>query len=178
MKHWHKWTKAEDKFLKENYEWIGDKHLAAMFQKRFPKHYPWTLKHIEKRRSYLGLNRTHEQIHILRYINNQDGRQLKMWDKRNRMKDGEIRTWNKQTYIKHNGKVILYHRFLAGAKKGQVVRRHEGGVRIVTLSDNARLNAKIRAALPDDLKQTIKALNKLKKLIYGKENKRSARNTV
>ena len=177
MTRWYRWTKEMDDYLLEKFGSIGDTKLAELFEKRFPKHYQWTNKQIEKRRSYLKLKRTKEQEHWLRCLNNKDGRQFRMWITRGKMKNGEVRNWGGRKYIKIKGKIIPYHRHLVKAKKGQVVRTFEGGVKIIDRAENQRLNAKQRALLPSDLKQTVKALNELKKIIYGKENTRLTRNT-
>lgn len=159
-----------DNYLRENYGWIGDTRLAEMFEEKFPKHYPWTKKHIEKRRSYLGLKRTAEQESCLRVLNNKDGRQVKMWQTRGAATEGDTRIWKGRKYIKVNGRFVDYYRHVAKAKPGQVVRSHEGNVKIIDRAANQRMNAAIRAALPPELKQAVKALNKLKKVINGKEN--------
>lgn len=172
MTRWCKWTKAMDSYLRVNYGWIGDTRLAEMFEEAFPKHYPWTKKHIEKRRGYLGLKRTAEQESCLRVLNNKDGRQAKMWETRGAAKEGDTRIWKGRKYIKVDGQFVLYYRHITNAKPGQVVRSHEGTVQIIDRSTNQRLNAQIRASLPPELKQAVKALNKLKKVINGKENSR------
>lgn len=174
---WHKWTPEEDELLRLKFETVGDTKLAELFNQQFPKGYPWTKKHIEKRRGYLKLKRTPEQENRLRALNNQDGRQLRMWDSRgDKMKDGEIREWKGRKYIKVNGRPTPYFRHIANAKPGEVVRTHEGGIRIIDKKENQALNAKLRAERPSELKQTIKALNELKNILYGKENRRPQRN--
>lgn len=178
MGNWCRWTKDMDDYLKEKFGQIGDTKLAELFEVKFPKPYPWTKKHIEKRRSYLKLKRTKEQEHYLRCLNNKDGRHFKMWDKRNRMKEGEVRTWNGRQYIKHNGEVLLYRRVLKNAKKGEIVRWIDDEYQVITMAEHATMNKKKSMELPADLKETITALNKLKKLLYGKENSRPARNSV
>lgn len=175
---WHRWTKQEDIFLLANYRTIGDTKLADLFEKKFPKGFPWTKKHIEKRRTYLGMKRTPKEENRLRVMNNKDGRQLRMWDARGAAKEGETRVWKGRKYIKVNGKFVLYFRHLAKAKKGEVVRVHEGDIRIITKAENQALNAKIRANRPSELKETIKVLNELKNLLYGKENRRPQGNAV
>jgi hypothetical protein len=177
-KNWTRWTPAMNKFLGDNYEWIGDTHLAAMFEERFPKNHPWTKKHLEKRRMYLKLVRTIEQRRIIHWINNQDDRHKKSWDVRGRMQENEVRSWNGRKYIKINGEVLLYNRHLVKAKKGQIVRAYEGGLEIITQQENQRRNAELRAALPPELKDTVKALNQLKKILYGKENSGSTRDAL
>lgn len=171
---WCRWTSEMDGFLIENFEWIGDTHLSDMFAKRFPKPYPWTKKHIEKRRSYLRLKRTSEQENILRIINNWDGRHSKAWNTRGRNPEGTIKVWKGRRYIKVNNRFTLHDRHIAGAKPGQIARSYEGKLRIISQAENAILNNKMRAALPPELKRTIKALNQLKKIIHGKENRRLA----
>lgn len=178
MANWYKWTEKMDLYLLLNFQWVGDKRLAEMFQEKFPKHYPWTKKHIEKRRGYLGLKRTDEQVSHIRRINNGDGRHYKAWDTRGRMQEGEVRTWEGRKYIKVKGKVHLYYRYITNARKGQIVRTHEGGIRIIDQRENQLLNAKLRAARPPEFKRTVKALNQLNKLLHAKENRGSTRNAV
>lgn len=171
-KHWTKWTERMDEFLTQHYHKIGDKTLAWLFEKKFPKHYKWTLKHIERRRFYLGLKRTPEEVFRLNQIKNGDGRHSKMWITRGASAEGTIKTWRGRKYIKINGKFVDYHRHEIKAKKGQIVRSHEGMIKIIDRKENQRLNAEIRKSLPPDLKATIKILNKLKN--HVKENSRPA----
>jgi hypothetical protein len=181
QKGWTKWTAEMDAFLIQEFGWIGDTYLADMFAERFPKPYPWTKKHIEKRRSYLGLRRTPEQEHVLRCLNNMDGRHFKAWDKRDRMKDGEVRIWyenHPRKYIKIGNRVVLYGRYLKQAKKGEIVRVIDDDYQVITMAEHAKMNKAKSLSLPKDLQETIKELNRLKKLIYGKENSRPARNIV
>jgi hypothetical protein len=178
MANWTKWTPEMDAFLLENYEWIGDTHLAVMFQEKFPKTYGWTKKHIEKRRKYKGLKRTAEQRHILQCLNNADGRHEKMWDTRGRVKEGEIKHWDGRVFIKVSGEMVDYYRHIVGAKSGEVARKYEGELRIIDKKENQRLNAMARANRNPELKSTIKALNTLKKLLYGKEDRRFKRDAV
>jgi len=178
MKRWHKWTEMEHRFLVENYGLVGDTKLAEIMNKKFPKGYPWTKKHIEKRRNYFGLKRSKDQEHRLRVLNNSDGRHQKMWNTRGRMNEGEIREWKGRKYIKVNGETILLHRYLAGARPGDVVRSHEGMIEIISRKENQRRNIAIRLAQPEELRKTVKALNKLKNILNGKENRRFKGNTV
>lgn len=167
-KNYTHWTTSMEKFLIENYSSIGDTQLAQMFEKKFPKSFTWTKKHIEKKRYYMKLKRTAEQENRLRVLNNRDGRQVKTWDSRGRMKDGDVREWNGRKYIKFNGRTILYSRYSVNAKPGEIVRTHEGGFKIIDRRQNQRINADIRKNRPSELKQTIKALNQLKKICQGK----------
>ena len=172
MTHYTHWTPKMLAFLKKNYEWKGDKELAALFEKRFPKHFPWTSKQIEKRRSYSNMKRTREQLYYIHCQNQKDGRQKKMWDTRGRMQEGEVRTWDGRSYIKHNGKVIIHARYLANAKAGQIVRVHEGEISIIDRSQNQKLNAAIRKSKTPELKQAIKLLNRITKTIHAKQTNR------
>jgi hypothetical protein len=59
------WTEIQVLFLKENFETIGDTELSQIFQEKFPKSKVWTKRHIEKKRKYLSLHRTPEQISLI-----------------------------------------------------------------------------------------------------------------
>jgi hypothetical protein len=59
------WTDEQITFLKENFETIGDTELSQIFQEKFPKNKVWTKKHIDKKRKYLNLHRTPEQILLI-----------------------------------------------------------------------------------------------------------------
>lgn len=56
------WTEEQTQFLMDNYKAIGDVELAEIFNKKWPKKKDWTNKHIDKKRNYLGLARTKEEI--------------------------------------------------------------------------------------------------------------------
>lgn len=167
-----------DDYLREKFGWIGDTKLAELFEKRFPKHYGWTKKHIERRRSYMKLKRTKEQEHYLRCLNNKDGRHFKMWEKRNKMKEGEVREWDGRKYIRHKGKTLLYSRYVTKAKKGQIARWTGKEYQVISMAEHAVMNKRNSMELPPDLKEAVKALNQLKKIVYGKENSRPERNPI
>lgn len=179
MGNFHRWTKAETNLLISKYQTIGDKKLAELFNIKYPKKvHKWTRQHIEKKRNYLNLKRTHDQVTKLRIENNRDGRQVKTWDKRGRMQEGEIRNWNGKLFININGQKIPYHRYIMDAKRGDIVRRIDGQFKIITMADNARLNKQRSMEYPPELKEAIKALNQLIKLTNGKENSRPTRNAI
>jgi hypothetical protein len=67
------WTDEMVVFLKENYRFHGDKKLAEIFQKRYPKQKAWTLKHIEKKRNYLGLHRSKEELQAIKARQTKEG---------------------------------------------------------------------------------------------------------
>jgi len=60
------WTDEQVAFLRENYRHIGDKELASIFNTKWKKNKTWTLKHIEKKRSYLKLKRTKDELNAIR----------------------------------------------------------------------------------------------------------------
>jgi hypothetical protein len=67
------WTNKQIQFLKDRYQTIGDVILAEMFNKKFPKKKLWTKKHIEKKRKYLSLIRTPEEIYAIRNEHSKPG---------------------------------------------------------------------------------------------------------
>ncbi|GEP97678.1 hypothetical protein CCY01nite_39380 [Chitinophaga cymbidii] len=87
--------------------------MAEIFQKRWPKEKGWTKKHIEKKRKYLKLERTPQEIRVIHQRNVKAGRfaqcPVKAWNKRGRSPEGEIRYWThkvtgrKYPVIKCNG---------------------------------------------------------------------------
>src|ERR1700754_4629603 len=91
------WTEEQIQFLKDNYQAIGDSELAEIFTTRWHKEKGWTLKHIEKKRMYLKLKRTKEELQAIqdrnvemgRFAHCPDGR----WLKYGVSKDGDIRMW-------------------------------------------------------------------------------------
>src|SRR5688572_10001693 len=102
VKRWHRWTKREHAFLVRKFMTNGDISIAAMMNEKFPKEYPWTDKHIEKRRKYFGLSRGRKAGQCFNNRNN-----LKAaWDTRGRAKQGEIREWctSQRKHIKVNGR--------------------------------------------------------------------------
>jgi hypothetical protein len=174
QKGWNKWTKEMDSFLMENYEWIGDYGLAEMFEEKFPKGYPWTNKHIEKRRSYLGLKRTKEQAMTLKYIGCLLGDHVKLWDTRGRAKEKEIREWKGRKYIKVGGRFTYHSTYDYEQRTGQklppgyVIR--DG--KLISRFDHAIINTTQRHGkrYPAALLETKILTFKLKRLTDGKEN--------
>lgn len=64
-----KWSEEQVKYLKDNFQTIGDVQIAEYFNENMPKSYLWTRRMIRKKRSYLGLIRSEEQLHIIRHNN-------------------------------------------------------------------------------------------------------------
>jgi hypothetical protein len=171
---YHSWTKEEIDFLKANYQKIGDTYLAELMQRQFPRNdIDWNKKHIEKKRGYLKLKRSKKQENSLRCLNNKDGRHFKAWDKRGRAKEGEVRIWHGKEHIKIKGRFIALHRHKAKAKAGDVVR--DG--KIITRAKHAVMNRHAWLNFSPEIRETVTVLNKLKKIVYGKKNRRPERNT-
>jgi hypothetical protein len=94
------WTDEMVVFLKGNFKEIGDKELAAIFQERWPKNKPWTLKHIEKKRNYLHLKRTRKELYAIHHRNKRNGSWENahkwMWQTRGVSPIGATRIWPDQ----------------------------------------------------------------------------------
>lgn len=123
-------SKAQEKYLIRHYHNKGDVELAEDFQKKWPKKKGWTRKHIEKKRKYLKLKRTAQEIRAIHKRNVNAGRfaicPIKAWDKRGRAKEGEIRYWRYNQagkafpVIKHHGKFIYWGRWAWSRSFGKV----------------------------------------------------------
>lgn len=115
-------TEEQTAFLINNYQTFGDCELAEIFARQWPKAKGWTKKHIEKKRKYMGLKRTEQQIKAIHDRNVKNGRYalcpVKAWQKRGVAQEGEIRYWtNRQTgrpvpVIKHEGRFIHWVRWV------------------------------------------------------------------
>jgi hypothetical protein len=113
-------TPAQEKYLVRHYQTKGDCELTEIFQKKWPKKKEWTKKHIEKKRKYLNLNRTPDQIQAIHKRNVKAGRfkicPVKAWNKRGRSIEGEIHYWTNSTgikypVIKHSGRFVHWGRW-------------------------------------------------------------------
>lgn len=67
------WTTEQIDFLISNYKIKGDVEIAEIFQIKFPKNKRWTKNHINKKRRYLKINRTIEEIKTIASINSKPG---------------------------------------------------------------------------------------------------------
>jgi hypothetical protein len=88
-----KWIKEWDNYLISNYEIKGDVRLADEFEHLFPKGHKWTFRQIRKRRVYLNLVRTKEQVKTIMNYNATQGASA--------------------TIHQNNGSVILSDKFIA-----------------------------------------------------------------
>jgi len=114
------WTEEQVKFLHDNYKLKGDLELSKIFQLTWPKNKEWTIKHIEKKRKYLSLRRTKEEINRIMDGHKNIGvyarASAKAWNTRGKSIEGEIRYWkgkNKRAFpvIKVNGTYVHYSRY-------------------------------------------------------------------
>lgn len=101
------WTVEQVDFLKANYRGMGDKEIAEIFQEKWPKNKLWTLKHIEKKRLYLKLKRTPEQLKDIKKRNAALGCWMtgKTWETRGQAAIDHIAEWEtsagyRRKYIK------------------------------------------------------------------------------
>ena len=188
------WTAEQVRFLRKNYVRIGDVELAEIFEKKWPKNKPWTLKHIEKKRVYLKLYRTPEQIEAVFIRNKRLGRfkfcPINRWILQGVMPEGTIRIWNNAEggqfkVIKTGGKYVHYARWLFSQHFGKFKRNH-----VVAFKDRNNMNVVIEnleqiprsehgrrngTKYPSDLRQTMKALKKLNVVIAKIESRQHSK---
>jgi hypothetical protein len=67
------WNDEMISFLKNSYKTIGDVEIAELFEKHWPKNKKWTKNHISKKRRYLKLDRTAEEIFAIASKNSSPG---------------------------------------------------------------------------------------------------------
>lgn len=115
------WSKEAVQFLKNNYRSMGDKEIAHKLESVQQKEKGWTLKHVEKKRLYLGLKRSPSDLIAIKKRNIiigcwKDSNQ-KMWAKRGVFPEGTIRYQRMgndyRPVIKEDGRFIPYsnHRY-------------------------------------------------------------------
>jgi hypothetical protein len=108
------WTTEQVDYLKANYRTKGDQQIADEFQDQWPKKKGWTKKHIDKKRGYLGLQRTTEEQFLIRTgrFNAED---YKDFNGKN-FPEGKLRMWHQngkfRWMIKVGKKFIAYHRYV------------------------------------------------------------------
>lgn len=176
------WTDVQIKWLKKLYQHVGDLEISMIFNEAYPKEKGWTLKHIEKKRNYLGLKRSKEQLRSIKSRNKLFGAWMvgskHTWETRGRMENGEVRTWKGRQYIKSDDRVISYSRFIWEQNKGpipegmNVVRRDLLGpaaIENLELITNRELGARNSGSrYPLEIKNAIRSLKKLNQLINEK----------
>ncbi len=185
------WTPEQVDFLKQNYKAIGDVELAEIFENEWPKNKGWTKKHIEKKRRYLFLKRTSEELKEIHNRNKKSGRlavaNRKRWEATGSNEIGTIVIWQMNNFpivhIKTESGYVHYNRWLWKKTNGTIpegynVVRKIGCPEIPTLEflelitkeEHARRNKRNYMNLPSDLKEIITLRNKLTKSIKKNEN--------
>lgn len=138
------WTLDMIRFLKKNYHVKGDKEIAEIFEKKFPKNIKWTIKHIEKKRGYLGLKRTEldlEKIKIKKF-NGMGDRRYRLFQEEPSCQ-GEIKfrlvdRYRIEPMIKLNGRFINWARWAWRKKHGEPPQGY-----VIVFKDNNPTNVKI-----------------------------------
>jgi hypothetical protein len=189
--HLQKWTAVQVKWLKALCPLVGDYEIALMFSEAYPKEKGWTLKHIEKKRNYLGLRRTKAQLKAIKERNKAFGcwrvGSLHTWQTRGQMELGAVRKWDnghqyqyevvktkngfvrlsRHTWEKHYGEIP---KAVIVAKKDPA--KGEGDIENLELISRPTLALRNRLTVyPMELRDTIITLNQLKKTIYEKQSR-------
>lgn len=174
------WTPDQVKFLKSNYKVLGDAEIAKMLQQQFPKSKKWTKSHISKKRGYLNLSRTPEEVKAILTRNLRLGNSgfIKGY-----AEIGEKRIWKtdrgvcfmviktEKGFVWHNR--WLYESVFGKLKKGQIVVPKDrfkidctiDDLEVIDHSEMMYRNLEAMSLYPSDLKEVNKILNKLKKVI-------------
>jgi hypothetical protein len=184
------WTDQQVQFLMENYTMIGDVEMAEIFQVFWPKGKTWSHKHIEKKRKYLNLYRTEEQIAAVKQRNKDTGRwaecAVKRWKVSHQAVVGEVRIWNRDDgfgkfkVIKTKNGFVHYAPWLWEKYKGKIPTGMLVGFRdydnmnvvienlaLYTRAEHAR---RYTMRFPPELKKTIKAYKQLVTIIKEKQD--------
>jgi len=184
------WTPQQVKFLKANYQAIGDTELAEIFEVKWHKEKGWTKKHIEKKRRYLKLKRTAAQRKRIKHRNTQMGRfaecAKKRWETTGVAPIGEKRIWKRiKTHdivvIKTKSGFVHYNRWLWEHHYGAVPE----GMNVVNMSkeplnygiedlklltDAENIARNWHNRYPAELKRSILKVNKLKRTLKQKQD--------
>jgi hypothetical protein len=144
-----KWTKEQTDFVLNNYKKMGDKEIAYQLNLRFPKVKKFDNKAIEKKRTYLKITRTAEElagikkrtVEVLKAY-----KHGKTWKTRGELPQGTIKTW-KQTgtnaiyyfkVIKIGKQFINYARYLWEQANGPIPKGY-----CVCFKDGNSLNCEL-----------------------------------
>lgn len=109
------WDDDQVNFLIENYREMGDVEIAEIFNYVCPKDKKWTCKHIEKKRRYLKIKRTAEEIAAIKERNTMLGCfkfcSVHMWKTRGVSPNETIKYWKRNDrkefpVIKINGSYV------------------------------------------------------------------------
>ncbi|MCX8533064.1 HNH endonuclease [Chryseobacterium luquanense] len=128
------WTKEQVDFLSKSYKIYGDKELAEIFNQKWRKEKGWTLKHIEKKRMYLKLKRTPEELHKIKERAKSKGVYAealkKTWKARGENPLGTIVVWDGDKFIKTakgyvHLRVFNYKVFIGNIQKGNLINHKD-----------------------------------------------------
>jgi len=157
------WSDEQTQYLRDNYRQIGDSELAEIFNTRWVKQKTWTIKHIEKKRMYLKLKRTKDELSAIHDRNVEQGRfsncPVSRWLKHGVFKEGDVRMWRCTNgryvpFMKVNGKFIHWARYTWEQAYGPVAPgmnivfkndnpyEYEKGISILECVSNAELSAR------------------------------------
>lgn len=182
------WTDEQVQFLKENYKKFGDNDLAKIFNEKWFKQKGWTKKHIEKKRKYLNLKRTDEQLLQIHQnlVKNGWGKlcNKKRWETTGSNKLGTIVIWDQKKYIKISSgyiplRIFNYTVFNGPVPKGMMVIHidknnlncNPENLLLLSKADNARRNRwNSYGKYPEDVKIQLRKISKLKQIIKKKSN--------
>ncbi len=188
------WTNEKVDYLKANYIEIGDKELAEIFQQKWPKKKGWTLKHIEKKRKYLKLQRTRIELLAIKKRNVTKGcwQHMATWKKRHAHKEGTVKMWGKKDrdykflVIKVDGRFVHYAQwlyvkhfgpfpegFIIGFKDRDNMNVVPENLEAISRAEHARRNRTHRLKLPDEYRALYKILNQLNNTIKFKQNEQN-----
>ena len=186
------WTDEQISFLYDNYQTIGDSELAEMFADRWEKEKGWSKKHIEKKRRYLILKRTSEEIKQIHQRNKELGRwrecATKRWETCGSNPEGTIVVWRLRDrpvqMIKINGKyhhmnVYVWTNAHGPIPKGMNCVRKDGdplnnnldNLELISNKELQARNAKKRMKYPEEIREIERLIKKLNKQIqnHGKK---------
>jgi len=170
-------TPEQTQYVIDNYQTKGDFEIAKDMNQLYPKIKSWNKKMIEKKRRYLNLKRTPEQIKAIITRNHKEGLTFSIGqynsERLNKIKEGTRRIWAGLEFIKINNKFIPYNRYLWELNNGpipkdMIVRKTNKNLPntienliIISKAEHATINSKIR--LPKEyieIQTLIKKLNK------------------
>ncbi len=181
------WTEEQIQFLKDNYQIKGDLELSVNFEEAWPKNKKWTLKHIEKKRNYLKLHRTKDELIKIKERNVLAGSYLtgKTWRTRVASKVGTIKIWKttagfyypviktekgfvhyyRWLWVKHHGKIGADDLVVPKKEKSRNEILHLEDLEIVDRAEHARRNSEIIKSRPREIREIVRLINKIRKKV-------------
>lgn len=185
------WTPEQVQFLRDNYRTMGDVEMAELFNEVCPKKKPWCKRHINKKRKYLNLFRSKDEIAGIIKRNFKHGRFdnafSKMWKSNTITEVGDIRIWKDQNGknfaviktevgFKHYNRWLFFQSFftlpsnvLVVTRSGEMMAKGPEDLMIIDMKENGR-----RASLhqyPKELWQTVQLIRNLQNQIKNKNER-------